>query len=191
MLARVDAAATMARAAHGRLPGRGEAQASRGTGPGDPELWAEAAAAWERLERPYPVAIALWRRAEALMAAGDRDARGGGRPARPRRSRKELGSEWLAAELDGSPPAAASRWPSTKAREQRRRRAPDAFGLTERERQVLTLLTRGATNREIGAELYMAEKTASVHVSRILAKLGVRRRTEAAAVAHRHGLDGD
>jgi DNA-binding NarL/FixJ family response regulator len=53
---------------------------------------------------------------------------------------------------------------------------------------VLALVARGATNREIGAELYMAEKTASVHVSRILAKLDVRSRTEAAAVAHRNGL---
>ena len=55
---------------------------------------------------------------------------------------------------------------------------------------MLELLARGATNREIGEELFMAEKTASVHVSRIIAKLGVRRRTEAAAVAHRTGLDG-
>jgi DNA-binding NarL/FixJ family response regulator len=70
-------------------------------------------------------------------------------------------------------------------------RAEDPFGLTQRERQVLTLLAEGATNREIGARLYMAEKTASVHVSRILAKLDVRSRTQAAAVAHRLGLDGD
>jgi len=61
----------------------------------------------------------------------------------------------------------------------------DPFGLTDRERQVLSLLAEGATNRQIGAALYMAEKTASVHVSRILAKLDVRGRTEAAAVAHR------
>jgi DNA-binding NarL/FixJ family response regulator len=66
--------------------------------------------------------------------------------------------------------------------------ADEPFGLTPRERQVLALVAGGATNREIGAELYMAEKTASVHVSRILAKLDVRSRTEAAAVAHRHGL---
>jgi DNA-binding NarL/FixJ family response regulator len=63
--------------------------------------------------------------------------------------------------------------------------AEDPFGLTPRERQVLELVARGATNREIGAELFMAEKTASVHVSRILAKLDVRSRTEAAGVAHR------
>ena len=49
----------------------------------------------------------------------------------------------------------------------------DPFGLTPRERQVLALLAEGATNRQIGAALFMAEKTASVHVSRILAKLGV------------------
>jgi DNA-binding NarL/FixJ family response regulator len=64
----------------------------------------------------------------------------------------------------------------------------DPFGLTPRERQVLELLVHGATNREIGAQLFMAEKTASVHVSGILAKLGVRSRTEAASVAHRTGL---
>jgi DNA-binding NarL/FixJ family response regulator len=67
----------------------------------------------------------------------------------------------------------------------------DPFGLTPRERQVLVLVARGCTNREIGAELFMAEKTASVHVSRILGKLDVRSRTEAAAVAHRLGLAAD
>ncbi|HEX6653232.1 MAG TPA: response regulator transcription factor, partial [Thermoleophilaceae bacterium] len=64
----------------------------------------------------------------------------------------------------------------------------DPFGLTPRERDVLALVASGATNREIGERLHMAEKTASVHVSRILAKLSVRSRTEAAAVAHRQGL---
>ena len=64
----------------------------------------------------------------------------------------------------------------------------DDLGLTPREREVLALLAEGRTNREIGEALFMAEKTASVHVSRILAKLDVRSRTEAAAVAHRLGL---
>ena len=53
---------------------------------------------------------------------------------------------------------------------------------------MLVLVADGATNRQIGEELFMAEKTASVHVSRILAKLDVRSRTQAAAVAHRFGL---
>ena len=50
---------------------------------------------------------------------------------------------------------------------------------------MLALIAEGATNRQIGTALFMAEKTASVHVSRILAKLGVQSRTQAAAVAHR------
>ena len=62
------------------------------------------------------------------------------------------------------------------------------LGLTPRELEVLLLVAAGRTNREIGAELFMSEKTASVHVSRILAKLGVGGRVEAAAVAHRLGL---
>ena len=64
----------------------------------------------------------------------------------------------------------------------------DPFGLTPRERQVLALVAEGATNRQIGTALFMAEKTASVHVSRILGRLGVQGRTEAAALAHRQHL---
>ena len=68
------------------------------------------------------------------------------------------------------------------------RAPPTQLGLTPRELEVLLLVAAGRTNREIGAELFMSEKTASVHVSRILAKLGVGGRVEAAAVAHRLGL---
>jgi DNA-binding NarL/FixJ family response regulator len=57
-----------------------------------------------------------------------------------------------------------------------------------REREVLTLVADGRTNEQIAEVLYMSPKTASVHVSRIIAKLGVANRTEAAAYAHRHGL---
>jgi DNA-binding NarL/FixJ family response regulator len=67
--------------------------------------------------------------------------------------------------------------------------AGDPFGLTPREREVLELVAAGRTNRQIGEELFMSEKTASVHVSRILAKLEVSTRGEAGAVAHRLGLD--
>ena len=65
-----------------------------------------------------------------------------------------------------------------------------AFALTPREREVLALVADGRTNRQIAAELFISEKTASVHVSNILAKLGVGNRAEAAAVAHRVGLAG-
>jgi len=61
-------------------------------------------------------------------------------------------------------------------------------GLTAREREVLRLLAQGSSNREIAAELFIAPKTASVHVSNILAKLGAASRTEAAAIAHRNGV---
>ena len=64
------------------------------------------------------------------------------------------------------------------------------FGLTEREREVLLLLAAGRSNPEIGQALFISTKTASVHVSNILAKLGVSGRVEAAAVAHRLGVYG-
>lgn len=57
--------------------------------------------------------------------------------------------------------------------------------LTERERKVLDLVAEGKTNREIGAELYLAEKTVKNYVSNILSKLGMQRRTEAAVFATR------
>ncbi|MCE7083239.1 LuxR C-terminal-related transcriptional regulator [Streptomyces sp. ST2-7A] len=60
-----------------------------------------------------------------------------------------------------------------------------AFGLTARERDVLALVAVGRTNRQIAGELFIAPKTASVHVSNILAKLEVGGRGEAAALAHR------
>ena len=66
--------------------------------------------------------------------------------------------------------------------------ALDRLGLTERERAVLELVAQGLSNREIGEQLFMATKTASVHVSRILAKLDVGSRVEAATAAQRLGL---
>ena len=61
-------------------------------------------------------------------------------------------------------------------------------GLTAREREVLRLVAAGRTNGEIGTQLFISTKTASVHVSNILAKLGVGARGEAAAIAYRDGL---
>ncbi|MER7186710.1 response regulator transcription factor, partial [Streptomyces hyaluromycini] len=64
----------------------------------------------------------------------------------------------------------------------------ESLGLTSRERDVLRLVSAGRTNRQIAEELFISPKTASVHVSNILGKLGVAGRGEAAAVAHRLGL---
>ncbi|MEU0088516.1 response regulator transcription factor [Streptomyces sp. NPDC006274] len=56
-------------------------------------------------------------------------------------------------------------------------------GLTEREREILALVGEGLTNREIGKRLYLAEKTVKNNISRLLAKLGVERRVQAAVIA--------
>jgi DNA-binding NarL/FixJ family response regulator len=165
-----------------------DAELARAHGTPDPARWATAAQQWEQLKRPYPAARTRYHEAEAYLLREDRDqATDAARTALALAER--LGAEWLAGEVrglalrsrlrlaeDAVVPAADTDTPE------------DPFGLTPREQQVLALVARGATNREIGNELFMAEKTASVHVSRILAKLDVRSRTEAAAVAHRLGL---
>ena len=68
---------------------------------------------------------------------------------------------------------------------------PTPFGLTSREVTVLRMVARGDTNSQIGRELFISEKTASVHVSNILRKLQVSNRLQAAAVAERTGLLSD
>jgi DNA-binding CsgD family transcriptional regulator/tetratricopeptide (TPR) repeat protein len=70
-------------------------------------------------------------------------------------------------------------------------RTAETFGLSARERGVLAEVVAGRTNREIGARLYISEKTVGVHVGNILAKLGVSGRVEAATVALRLGLVDD
>ena len=62
------------------------------------------------------------------------------------------------------------------------------LGLTAREAEVLALVASGSSNRQLGAALYISEKTASVHVSNILRKLGVTSRVDAAAIAQRLGV---
>jgi DNA-binding CsgD family transcriptional regulator len=192
LLERVTIAAEGPRPVEGAYLLTAQADRSRAAGADDPARWQAAADAWSALERPYPVAQSHWRRAEAHAAAGDRDAAARAATAALTIAR-DLGAGWLAAEVEGL--AARARLHLTDATRHTGDAAEpaadaqaDPFGLTERERQVLALVANGATNREIGSVLYMAEKTASVHVSRILAKLDVRSRTEAAGVAHRHGL---
>jgi DNA-binding CsgD family transcriptional regulator len=166
-----------------------EADAVRATGVPDPAPYGAAAAAWETVERPYPAALARWREAEAHVACADREAAAAAAGSALETARR-LGAGWLAGEVEGLASRGRLRLDASAGAEAPTPAAEsgDPFDLTPRERQVLALVARGATNREIGSELYMAEKTASVHVSRILAKLDVRTRTQAAAVAHRLGL---
>ncbi len=170
----------------------GAAELARARGRSEARLWRKAAEKWHEIARPYEVALTRWRAAEAAAVAGDRTGAAEDAAAALDIAR-ELGSRWLTAELLTLGQRARL------ALETREGRADvvahngdgqaeeDPFGLTAREREVLSLIAQGATNRQIGAALFMAEKTASVHVSRILAKLGVRSRTQAAAVAHRMG----
>ena len=69
-------------------------------------------------------------------------------------------------------------------------RAGTGSVLTERETAVLLLVAEGLSNRRIGERLFISTKTVSVHVSNVLAKLGVSGRAEAVSVAHRRGLLG-
>ncbi|WP_328456117.1 response regulator transcription factor [Streptomyces sp. NBC_00386] len=62
--------------------------------------------------------------------------------------------------------------------------SPELAGLSPRERDILALIGDGLTNREIGKELYLSEKTVKNHISRLLAKLGVQRRVQAAVLAN-------
>jgi DNA-binding CsgD family transcriptional regulator/tetratricopeptide (TPR) repeat protein len=166
------------------------AERTRAAGEPAPAAYARAAAAWDELGRPYPAAVLRLREAEAQVETGDRDAAAvAAGAARETAARLEAG--WLLSEVDGL--AARARLDlgiDEPEPELGVVTDDDPFGLTPRERQVLELVAQGATNREIGASLFMAEKTASVHVSRILAKLDVRSRTEAAGVAHRMRLTG-
>jgi ATP/maltotriose-dependent transcriptional regulator MalT len=177
-----------------------DAEAAAATGTPDPELWARAADAWAAIDRPFRVARVRWREAEARLVRGDRaGAEAAGADALALAQR--LGAAWLVEELTALARRGRLRFqtaPVVVPRPAERAPAPPAqpavdvaaeLGLTPRERDVLALVAQGRTNRQIGEELFMAEKTASVHVSRILAKLDVRSRTEAAAVAHRLGLE--
>ena len=116
-----------------------------------------------RSRPPYRAAQARRREAEALLAA--RRPRRRREPPRSTRwsPRGTIGAAWLAAEIEGFALRARLRLEREPAQPSRRQPTgdEDPFGLTPRERQVLALLAAGRTNREIGAELYMAEKTAS------------------------------
>ena len=188
LIARLDAAATPARPVERATLLGARADAARAAGRPDAAGYARAAAAWDELGRPEPAARMRWREAEAHAASGDREA--ATEPARTAHATAvRLGAGWLRGEIESL--AARARLalaPDVTDDAEPEPPEEDSFGLTPRERQVLALIAEGATNREIGETLFMAEKTASVHVSRILTKLNARSRTEAAAVAHRHRL---
>ncbi|MEU7059857.1 AAA family ATPase [Streptomyces sp. NPDC046197] len=169
------------------------AELLRAEGCGCPRDWAEIVAAFEALERPYDLARVRYRLAEALLTSGGEDDR---EPATELLRLAGAVAEHLGARpLADSVALLAQRarlTPTGVPRKSDEQAAPDdparSLGLTSRERDVLRLVSVGRTNRQIAEELFISPKTASVHVSNILGKLGVSGRGEAAAVAHRLGL---
>ncbi|WP_105970648.1 helix-turn-helix transcriptional regulator [Streptomyces geranii] len=165
------------------------AELRRAEGTADPATWSPIVTAFEALDRPYDLARVRHRLAEALLTDGaDPDDRHRATDllrlsaavadhlgARPLADAVTLLAQRARLTLTGTPTGPAPD-------------PADTLGLTGRERDVLRLVSAGRTNRQIAEELFISPKTASVHVSNILGKLGVAGRGEAAAVAHRLGL---
>ena len=163
------------------------AEAARAAAADDQAAWAAVADAWAAVAAPYPQAYAGWRRAEAaLRGAG---ARAGGEALREAHGRAaELGAERMRSELEAL--ARRARVPlsgvgAAPVAEEDGSGSLAALGLTTREVEVLALVGEGLTNRQIAERLFISPKTAGLHVSNILGKLGVANRTQAAEVAHR------
>jgi DNA-binding CsgD family transcriptional regulator len=169
-----------------------EAELARAEGRADPAAWEAVVAAWDARGSAFRAAYARWRWAEALLGSdGARRAAADALRA-GRETAERLGAKPLLGDIDAlarrarldlsapdEPPAAARAELPEAARE---------LGLTPRELEVLEHVAMGQTNREIAAELFISARTAGVHVSHILEKLGASTRTEAAAAAHRLGL---
>lgn len=141
------------------------------------KAWDQAVRAWADLREPYPEAQCLVGAAQAALAAGDRQE-AAARLTRSRELARELGATPLLEQLDVF---------GRRARLGGTDEVNDGqpLGLTARELEVLREVTDGRSNREIAEALFISVKTVSVHVSNILAKLGVATRGEAAATAHR------
>lgn len=162
---------------------RAEAEWTRAVSGPDAPAWAKAVAAFDYGDE-YERARCRLRYAEALLAADDRPT-AAAEAAEARRTAARLGAKPLLDRLD----ALIRRG---RLKDATADRATGSAGrtspLTAREEDVLRLLALGRSNRQIGEELYITGKTASVHVSNILAKLGAASRTEAVAIAYREGL---
>ncbi len=166
----------------------------------DPVAWLTTADLWAELAQPLDAGYARFRAAEAMLEAGNDRRAAAKLLAGAHQTAMRLGAAPLlgdtealarrariALEVHEAVPGGPGKEAPSAAPPDRSR---DPYGLTRREREVLAMLAEGRTNREIGDALFITEKTASVHVSNILGKLGVPGRGAAAAVAVRIGLVG-
>ncbi len=157
---------------------RAQAEHARLLGQDDPALWERCVEEFSAGFR-YEVARSRWRWAAALLSGGDRSG-----------AREQAAAALAEAETIGARPLADA----VRALGRRGRldlpgvRLTSADVLTARETEVLGLVAQGLTNRQIGQRLFVSEKTVSVHVSNVLAKLEVSGRAEAVSVAHQRGL---
>jgi DNA-binding CsgD family transcriptional regulator/tetratricopeptide (TPR) repeat protein len=160
------------------------AELGRASGEAFAGSWRAAAQAFDALRQASRAAYAEMRQAEAMALSGATSRSLAGPLQRAHAVAVDCGIAPFRAEVEELARRARVDLPD----QQVSLRGAERLGLTEREAEVLALLAEGRTNRQIGQELFITEKTASVHVSRILMKLGVSNRAEAAAAAHRVGL---
>lgn len=159
-----------------------KAHLARARGDDDSRAWRSAVDSWSRLGAPYRAAENTLSLAQALVQEGDRD--GAAHVLGPALETAEsLGARPLADGMRSLAARARLRLPGSEMV-----RHGGTGPLTAREHEVLQLLAEGMTNDQIGLALFMSPRTASVHVSRILVKLGASNRTEVSAIAHRRGL---
>ncbi len=154
------------------------------------EAWADAIAACRAMNEPWPLAYSLLRHAETLTGHGHTEA-----ATKSAREALELAQMMGAAPIREEIQALIRRARlSVNGRQDAEPAAEhvsdelERLGLTAREAEVLRLVADGLSNTQVAEQLFISRKTASVHVSNILAKLGVSTRVEAAALAHRRGL---
>jgi DNA-binding CsgD family transcriptional regulator/tetratricopeptide (TPR) repeat protein len=151
----------------------------------DPDVWARAAAAWDRRKQPYPAAYSRLRQAEACFARKTRRAVATTAIRQAYATALAMGARPLANEITAVAGRArvALTGDDAAARSVPRAAPGDALsGLTDREREVLAALAEGLTNKEIGQRLFISERTVGVHVGHIFDKLQVRSRVQASRV---------
>jgi DNA-binding CsgD family transcriptional regulator len=157
----------------------------------DPSAWQEAERLAETIDDTYRVAYTRWRHAEALIQIGGDQALARELATQAFQTADRLGARPLRQAIETLARAARIDLDSDEGEAGSVDSGLDRFDLTPRELEVLALLGNGMTNREIAAALVISDKTASVHVSRILGKLSVPNRASAAVLAQRLGVAGD